>query len=160
MSLEIERKFLVRNDDWRREADGGTTILQGYICTSDGRAVRVRQAGERGTICIKISPDETRAGVSVREEYQYEIPPEDCRSLLQSACRGRIIRKVRYRVPRGDLAWEIDVFAGDNAGLVIAEVELDAADREIELPDWVGKEVTSDPRYLNVNLAVRPYRDW
>jgi adenylate cyclase len=154
MPLEIERKYLVRNDGWRRPGNG-IRYRQGYLSTDPGRNVRVRAGAGKGFITIK--------GLTVnaaRPEYEYPIPVEDAEELLDTLCLKPIIEKTRYTVEHAGLLWEIDVFEGENAGLVIAEVELAGADQRIVLPDWVGQEVTDDPRYYNASLISHPFTTW
>lgn len=154
MATEIERKFLVTGDGWRHGATG-IAIRQGYLAASPAVAVRVRTRGERAFLTVKGG-----ASARVRSEFEYEIPRADAETMLDALCPPPLIEKTRYSVRFADHLWEIDVFAGDNAGLVLAEVELAAADEPVALPPWVGAEVTDDPRYLNANLARRPYRTW
>jgi CYTH domain-containing protein len=154
MGTEIERKFLVTGDGWRAGARG-EQYRQGYLSTSPGRTVRVRVAGERAYLTIKGA----RAGLR-RAEFEYEIPPDDAEALLAELCEGPIIDKVRYRVAHGGLTWEVDEFAGENAGLIVAEVELLTEDQAIALPAWVGQEVSEDYRYTNAYLSQHPYRRW
>ena len=154
MGREIERKFLVIGGDWREGATG-TTIRQGYLCSLKERSVRVRIAGNRGTLTIK--------GESVgaaRAEYEYEIPVGDADELLNELCERPLIEKTRYLFENADGTWEIDVFAGDNFGLTIAEIELEDEAQTVALPDWIGEEVTGDPRYLNANLFKHPFNSW
>ncbi len=156
MAAEIERKFLVADASVVRGL-AGTPIRQGYLSTDPERTVRIRTAGSRAFVTIKgkSSPD----GRS-RDEYEYEIPLADANELLDRHALRPIVSKIRYRLETGPFHWDVDVFDGANEGLVIAEIELDAADREIELPDWLGAEVTGDPRYYNASLVAHPYRDW
>jgi adenylate cyclase len=150
---EIERKFLVKDDGWRGLAPG-VAYRQGYLPTT-GATVRVRIAGERGYLTIK-GPTQ---GVG-RAEYEYEVPLADARELLDTLCARPQIEKRRYRIPVGKHVFEVDEFAGDNEGLVIAEVELKSADEPFERPAWVGEEVSHDPRYFNSALARHPFRSW
>lgn len=152
--MEIERKFLVEGDAWRQGAIG-VSYRQGYLCTDKHRTVRVRTAGDKGFLTIK----GLSQGVS-RTEYEYEIPAADANAMLDTLCHRPLIEKTRYRLPAGELVWEIDEFAGDNAGLIVAEVELTSADQPVQPPGWVGREVTDDPRYYNANLARTPYCTW
>jgi CYTH domain-containing protein len=153
MAEEIERKFLVRDESWQ-DGSPGVRIAQGYLCADRHRTVRVRIAGETGFLTIKGPTEGIR-----RAEFEYEIPAEEAWSLL-ALCLPGVIDKTRYRIHYGAHVWEVDVFHGDNAGLVVAEVEL--ADESIspELPNWLGAEVSSDPRYFNSQLAVMPYKRW
>lgn len=160
MPTEIERKFLVRDNSWRADADEGVAYRQGYLNSLDAdppppSSIRVRIAGQRGFLNIKSAT----LGVS-RSEYEYEIPLRDASEMLDHLCIGPLIEKRRYHVRYGDHLWEIDVFEGDNAGLVVAEVELQAADEPFERPPWLGEEVSDDLRYYNVNLVRHPFKDW
>lgn len=154
MSLEIERKFLVRDDAWRSAAIG-EHYRQGYLSTLPDRTVRVRVIADAGYLTIK--------GATVgaaRTEYEYVIPVEDAHAMLDNLCLRPLIEKTRHTLEDRGLTWEIDEFEGENAGLVIAEVELESEDQDITLPMWVGEEVTGDPRYYNANLVANPYCNW
>lgn len=155
MAIEIERKFLVRNEDWRQNADTGTTFIQGYLIGSKQASVRVRIEGEQAFLNIKSATLGMR-----RQEYEYAIPISDARELLQTLCNKPLIEKIRYHLNVGADLWEIDVFSGDNAGLIVAEIELQDEQQQFVQPEWLGKEVTHDPRYYNVNLAQLPFKDW
>lgn len=154
MAKEIERKFLVTGNGWRK---GGrrSRLRQGYLCASKERSVRVRLEDGAGTLTIK-GP----ARGAARDEYEYPIPARDAARLLDGLCEKPLIEKTRTRVRFKGLVWEVDEFSGDNRGLVVAEVELDRAGQTAVLPPWAGKEVTRDPRYLNANLFKNPYRRW
>lgn len=154
MGQEIERKFLV-NAARLGELTDGEVMRQGYIDTMSLATVRARIAGNRGWLTLKGG---NRGGV--RSEFEYEIPVEDARQIIDELCRGPVIAKTRYRREYRGYTWEIDVFEGDNAGLVVAEVELGAVTEDPPLPDWVTAEVTSDPRYYNSQLARHPFRQW
>ncbi|MBF0153860.1 MAG: CYTH domain-containing protein [Magnetococcales bacterium] len=154
MGLEIERKFLVRGDAWR-SLGAGTPYRQGFLSADRERVVRVRIAGDAATLTIK-GPTRNLA----RAEFEYPIPVEDARFLLDYLCLHPLIEKIRYRIPAGDLVWEVDEFTGENQGLLLAEVELTTADQLVALPPWVGEEVSHDPRYFNSNLIVHPYCRW
>ena len=154
MAKEIERKYLVTGDGWRADATG-FVFRQGYLSTVKERTVRVRVAGDTGTITIK--------GITVgatRTEFEYEIPVDDAQAMLDELCEQPVIEKIRHVVEVGGLTWEVDEFGGVNDGLVVAEVELEADDQRIDLPAWIGAEVTGDPRYYNANLIARPYSTW
>ena len=154
MGEEIERKFLVVGESWREQASG-TAYRQGFLSTDPERTVRVRAAGNRGSVTIK--------GRSVgprRSEFEYEIPLGDALEMLDSLCKKPLIEKVRYTLAAGPHTWEIDVFEGDNAGIVVSEIELGHADEAFDRPTWLGNEVTGDPRYFNSNLVTKPYRAW
>lgn len=154
MGTEIERKFLVTGDTWRKEVRSARRLRQGYLAIDGKSNVRVRTDGERAWITIK-GPAEG----FTRPEFEYEVAAGDAEGLL-SLCRGRVVDKTRHLVPAGVHTWEIDEFAGSNGGLIVAEIELREAAEEFPRPSWLGAEVTSDPRYLNANLAVHPFREW
>ncbi|HEY9906400.1 MAG TPA: CYTH domain-containing protein [Thermosynechococcaceae cyanobacterium] len=154
MAIEIERKFLVKGEDWR-SLGTGVVYRQGYICAIDGRTVRVRIAGEQGFLTIK-GPS---SGIA-RAEFEYAIPVSDAGELLDTLCQLPLIEKTRYHIPWGNLVWEVDEFSGENQGLVLAEVELTDPAQSIDLPDWIGAEVSDDPRYYNSNLAQHPFPRW
>ncbi len=147
MRFEIERRFLVDGDAWRAAATQSRRLLQGYLAREDGVTVRLRLSGDRARLTIK------GPGGLVRPEFEYDVPRDDAASMLDALCAGRRIAKTRHDVPHGGLVWEVDVFEGPLAGLVIAEVELPAADHPLALPPWAGREVTDDPRYANAVLA-------
>ncbi len=154
MAIEIERKFLVRNDSWKQAADAGTPMIQGYMLGDGLASVRVRLEGEEARLNIK----SRTLGVR-RQEYEYPIPVDDAREMLDTLC-SNTVSKVRYRVVHAGMTWEVDVFEGDNAGLIVAEIELASEDQEFAHPDWLGKEVSDDERYYNTCLASHPYREW
>lgn len=154
MAREVERKFLVRSDEWR--ALGEPVLLrQGYLASEQERIVRVRLAGDRAWLTIK----GLTHGIE-RTEYEYAIPARDAAEMLEHLCRRPILEKRRTRIPQGELVWEVDEFLGENAGLVVAEVELTSPAQALELPAWVGPEVSGDPRYYNSNLLAHPYAQW
>jgi adenylate cyclase len=150
--VEIERKFLVIGQAWRAGATV-ETLSQGYLPTTDDCSVRVRIAGERGFLTIKGPAVE-----GVRAEFEYPVPVEHAASMLRQFCRGRMIAKRRYSLSHGGRVWTVDAFEGALAGLVMAEVELDHVGQAVDLPPWLGREVTDDPRYLNsmLSLAAAP----
>lgn len=154
MGIEIERKFLVAGDNWRKDA-AGIRYRQGYITADRERTVRVRRAGARGYLTIKGPGNGLR-----RPEFEYEIPPADADELLSTLCQGTLIEKIRYTVQFAGCTWEIDEFSGDNDGLLLAEIELDHEDQQFERPDWVGREVTGEQRYHNAYLSRHPYCNW
>jgi len=154
MGVEIEKKFLVVGDDWRKQA-AGTTYRQGYLTSGDGCTVRIRMAGERGYLTIK-GPN---VG-AVRSEYEYEIPAAEAGEMLENLCRKPLIEKRRYRIPVGNHVWEVDEFFGENAGLIIAEIELRREGEDFVKPPWAGIEVTGDPRYYNASLVKYPFSKW
>lgn len=154
MGKEIERKFLVKSDAWRALAQG-TMYRQGYLNSIKERTVRIRTVGEKAFLTIK--------GITVgasRAEYEYEIPFADCNAMLDTLAEKPIIEKKRYKIARAGLTWEIDEFFGENAGLIVAEVELESEDQKIDKPEWIGEEVTGDPRYFNSNLIKHPFTKW
>lgn len=154
MSTEIERKFLITGDAWRGVGIS-TVFRQGYLSTVKERTVRVRAAGDQGSITVK--------GITIgatRTEFEYSIPLADADAMLDELCERPIVEKTRHVVEVDGTIWEIDEFAGVNEGLIVAEVELDSIDQEVTRPDWIGDEVTDDPRYFNANLIARPYKSW
>jgi CYTH domain-containing protein len=162
MGQEIERKFLVISDAWRSGAQG-QLLRQGYLPTQDARTVRIRLVGDVGTEQGATHAYLTLKGPAIglaRAEYEYPIPAEDAAEILATLCQPPLIEKIRYRLPSGELLWEIDEFLGENQGLVLAEVELSHPQQPIELPPWVGLEVSEDPRYHNSNLARYPFCRW
>lgn len=155
MATEIERKFLLRDESWRAEADDGEVIRQGYLAGSEKSSIRVRVAGDKANINIKSATLDV-----TRQEYEYDIPLAEANELLDTLCEGPLIEKIRYHVHHGNHLWEVDVFSGDNEGLVVAEIELTSAEELFEKPDWLGDEVSDDKRYYNVCLVQHPYKDW
>lgn len=154
MPVEIERKFLVKNHDWKIGAES-KNFCQGYLCNDGEKTVRIRIAGDKAFITVK-----GKASYISRPEFEYPIPVEDALYMLHHLCQGPLIEKTRYYVPYKGFVWEVDEFGGDNSGLVIAEIELDDENREIPLPTWIDKEVTGDERYYNANLVNNPYKNW
>ena len=161
MGIEIERKFLVTSDDWRAAAHAVIPMAQGYIndtASMDSGAqkasVRVRIQGDEAYLNIK-----SRELGHTRQEFEYPVPVNEARELL-ALCVGGLIDKRRHLVQHGGLLWEVDEFLGENAGLVVAEIELQHADEAFALPDWAGKQVTDALRYYNLALASRPYSQW
>ena len=155
MGIEIERKFLLKDDSWRQQADAGTPYRQGYLIGAKQASVRVRIEGDKAFLNIK----SMTLGVT-RQEYQYPIPFDEANELLDDLCEKPLVEKTRYKIQHAGHEWEIDVFAGDNSGLIVAEVELQSEHEAVELPPWVGIEVSDDPRYYNVNLVKHPYSTW
>ncbi|HSC80901.1 MAG TPA: CYTH domain-containing protein [Chitinolyticbacter sp.] len=153
MSVEIERKFLVRADTWRDRVSRSIRIGQGYLCTDPERTVRVRLKGAQGFLTIKGRND----GIA-RAEFEYEIPLADAEALLK-LCPQRL-DKTRHLVEYAGHTWEIDEFDGDNIGLIVAEIELSHVDEAYVRPDWLGNEVSHDTRYFNSNLSTHPYTHW
>jgi len=155
MGIEIERKFLLKDDSWRQQADAGTRYRQGYLIGAKQASVRVRIEGDKAYLNIK----SMTLGVT-RQEYQYPLPLNEAQELLDSLCEKPLVEKTRYKIQHAGHEWEIDVFTGENAGLVVAEVELQTEQESLSLPSWVGVEVSADPRYYNVNLVKHPYSKW
>ena len=154
MPMEIERKFIV---DTRclGELPAGKRYRQGYLRAAGSTSVRARICDDAAWLTIKGKT----VGAS-RMEFEYPIPVADAEGILDSLCEGSIIDKTRHLVEHAGHTWEVDVFAGDNAGLVIAEVELESDDEAVEVPGWAIEEVTQDPRYYNANLVRKPYSNW
>jgi len=153
MALEIEKKFLLNNSDWRKEQ--GVMYRQGYLNSVKERTVRVRIVGDKGYLTVK--------GISrgaVRAEYEYEIPGVEAEAMLDDLCEKPLIEKMRYKIAYKGFVWEVDEFCGENQGLIVAEVELESEDQKFEKPEWIGEEVTGDPRYFNANLVHHPYCKW
>lgn len=155
MGIEIERKFRVINDSWRERALQKTLLRQGYIANTQRASVRVRLAGEVGWLSVKAM---TR-GLS-RAEYEAAIPALEANEMLDQLCEGPLIEKWRHIVEYQGSEWEIDEFLGENAGLVIAELELETEEAVFARPPWLGVEVTHDERYYNFRLSQKPYRHW
>lgn len=155
MGLEIERKFLVDDESWRAAADQGRHIRQAYLALTDRASVRVRILGNAQAVFTVKSA----AGGRARDEFEYDIPVADAEAML-GLRQGQVVEKIRYRVRLGPHVWEIDVFGGENEGLVLAEIELAREDEAFDPPAWLGREVTEDVRYTNAMLASRPFRDW
>jgi adenylate cyclase len=154
MASEIERKFLVRRDFWT-PLDSGILYRQGYLSSATERVVRVRIAGSKAFLTVK----GITTGVT-RMEFEYEISVADAATMLDRLCERPLIEKTRHREMHAGNLWEIDVFHGDNDGLVVAEIELPSSDASFERPVWLGPEVSDDPRYYNSNLGINPYRNW
>ena len=154
MGVEIERKFLVLNNDWKTAATG-SYLKQGYISSTPGKIVRVRIEGDTATLTIKGLSTGLTCG-----EWNYSIPLTEAQELLETVCQQPLIEKTRYRLPMGDLTWEIDEFLGVNAGLVVAEIELPSEEFLFDHPEWLGEDVSHDRRYANANLLAHPFKDW
>ena len=152
MGIEIEKKFLVKNNSWKKVE--GIYYLQGYL-TTEGVTVRARIVKDLAWLTIK-----GKGAGAVRPEFEYEIPVEDARFILENLCQKPLIEKHRYFVEDEGLVWEVDEFHGENEGLVVAELELESENVEIVKPEWVGDEVTHDRRYANASLVKNPYNNW
>lgn len=159
MAREIERKFLLANDDWKKIAYQKTRFAQGYLNDISDQtsksSVRVRLEGDKANMNIK----SLEIGLS-RDEYEYDIPYEEGQRMLDTLAVGPVIEKDRYLVKHGNHTWEIDEFYGDNQGLAVAEVEMSSEDEEVLLPDWAGREVTEEVRFYNISLSKHPYSSW
>ena len=154
MGIEIEKKFLLKSDEWRGKTKG-IVCRQGYISSTVEHTVRIRTMDDKGILTIK-GP----GSGSIRPEFEYQIPFEDARTLLDTLCSHPLIEKVRYKIPFQGFTWEVDEFFGLNEGLIIAEIELESVNQHFDLPDWVGKEVTGDPKYFNTQLQRTPFSKW
>ena len=155
MAKEIERKFTVINDSWRAHVKSSARYRQGYMGQADKASIRVRLENDRALLNIKSAT----LGVE-RLEYEYEIPVADANEMLDRLCEKPLIEKTRFFVDHDGHEWEVDVFEGDNEGLVVAEIELDSADEQFSRPEWAGEDVSHDTRYYNVCLVTHPYKDW
>ncbi len=154
-NIETERKFLVNKEAWTHcLKPEGERYLQGYLCIDETKSIRVRIAGERGVLTIKGAV----RGIS-RDEFEYPIPAGEATELLRLFAVG-LVEKIRFKIPLGSFIWEVDVFYGSNEGLIVAEIELGGEDDDFERPEWLGGEVTGDPRYQNSSLALRPFLSW
>lgn len=155
MGVEIERKFLVNGDAWKKNVSRSIHYRQGYLCGSTHASVRVRVTDEDARLNIKSAT----LGVQ-RDEFEYVIPLDEARQMLETLCEGPLIEKTRHLVEHKGHIWEIDVFEGQNQGLVVAEIELSVEDEAFERPPWVGEEVSHDPRYYNTSLVRHPFCQW
>ncbi|NVJ51746.1 MAG: CYTH domain-containing protein [Gammaproteobacteria bacterium] len=154
MAIEIERKYLVELESLP-DLDKGVYISQGYIETEGKNVVRARVKGEKGFITLKSES----TGISC-SEFEYEIPKADALEIIATMCNGRVVEKTRYKVKVGSHFWELDVFHGQNDGLIVAEIELSAEDEKYEVPGWVKEEVSGQKKYYNVNLLNEPFSKW
>ncbi len=155
MATEIEHKFLVRDDRWRGQVERSVWIRQGYLTSNARCSVRVRVADGRGFLNLKSGT----LGIQ-RSEYEYSIPLVEAEEILDTLCEKPLLEKIRHFLRYGEHLWEIDEFADDNAGLIVAEVELDHPDESFARPDWLGEDISHDLRYYNSQLARHPYRLW
>jgi len=154
MGIEIERKFLVKNDLWKIQKHKSLNILQGYFPVS-GFSLRVRIQDNKAFLTLK----KRSSGIS-RFEFEYEIPAEDAAQMIELFCTDSNVEKIRHLVKYKGFIWEVDEFSGKNSGLVVAEIELEHENQQFEKPEWAGTEVTDDPKYLNASLAKFPYIKW
>ena len=155
MATEIERKFLLLNEDWRDIVKSDTQIVQAYLANNEFSSTRIRIQGDKANINIKSAT----LGIT-RTEFEYTIPVVDAQLMIDNLCVKPVIEKIRYIVKHIQHIWEIDVFSGDNEGLIVAEIELSSPDEAFEKPPWLGKEVSNDARYYNVCLVKNPYKTW
>lgn len=155
MALEIERKYLVKNDSFKAHAHQHTRLRQGYLSTQKDATVRLRLIHGQGILTIK-GPSKG----ATRSEFEYNIPPQDAEEMLDTLCSGGLIEKIRFEVTHKDHLWVVDVFEGANLGLIVAEIELLSEDEPFAIPHWLGDEVTDDPRYFNSKLLTHPYTAW
>ncbi|MGQ7854188.1 CYTH domain-containing protein [Pedobacter sp. WC2501] len=155
MGKEIERKFLIDQQKWDNlNKPEGKLFRQGYLLADKAKTIRVRATETIGFLTIK-----GQAIGATRPEYEYEIPVEEAVELLDNFAQSEL-SKIRYEIPFKNKLWEVDVFLGDNEGLVVAEIELESETESFDLPDWIGKEVTEEEKYYNSNLTVKPFKDW
>ncbi len=155
MATEIERKFLVLNDDWRGIVESDMQIIQAYLASNEFSSTRIRIQGDKANINIKSAT----LGIT-RTEFEYAIPVDDAQLMIDNLCIKPVIEKTRYIVKHMQHRWEIDVFSGDNKGLIVAEIELSSPDETFEKPSWIGEEVSNDARYYNVCLVKNTYKTW
>lgn len=155
MGLEIERKFLLVDETWRGAVERSTNLTQGYLVNDAVRSVRIRVSDDRAWLTVKSA----NGGLS-RMEFEYAIPIDEATSILNTLCDGSVIRKTRFEVHHNGHLWEIDEFQGDNAGLVMAEIELRSEEEVFQRPSWAGEEVTGDRRYMNASLVENPWSSW
>lgn len=155
MGLEIERKFLVVNDEWRKSVVSQSHMQQGYLATQGNASIRVRISDTQAMLNIK----SVTVGIR-RHEFEYSIPLNDAQEMLRHVAIKPFIDKTRYRVSCGEHIWDLDLFHGENEGLIVAEIELMSEEQSFTLPSWVGEEVSDDTRYYNVNLVKHPFSSW
>jgi len=155
MATEIERKFLILNQDWQEYTKSELHIVQGYLATNEFSSTRIRIQNDKANINIKSAT----LGIT-RTEFEYSIPVDDARLMLDDLCIKPVIEKTRFTVEHMGHTWEIDVFSGDNEGLIVAEIELSSPDEAFEKPSWIGEEVSNDARYYNACLVNNPYKNW
>jgi adenylate cyclase len=154
MAKEIERKFLVTSNEWK-SISKKKLYRQGYLAINNGGVVRVRTVSDKGYITIK-----SQRNNLTRDEFEYEIPFEDAEYMLENLCIKPLVEKYRTKINYNGMVWEVDEFIGENEGLIVAEIELEYENQKIDLPNWLGAEVTNDPKYYNSNLVNMPYSKW
>ena len=155
MAIEIERKYLVKNDNWRQHITGSLHMIQGYLGGNENSSIRIRDSGNKADINIK-----AKIVGSSRSEFEYMVPISEAHEMLKELCDKPLIEKTRHLVIHAEHIWEVDEFAGENAGLIVAEIELASLNEPFQPPDWLGKEVTEDVRYYNICLVNHPYSSW
>ena len=155
MALEIEHKFLLKNNDWKKNITKSSRYKQGYLISDNKKSIRIRTSNDKAWLNIKSATIGTH-----RHEYEYEIPFSEGEEILNTLCEKPLIEKTRHLVPYNQHTWEIDVFTGDNEGLVVAEIELTYVDEPFSKPAWIDKEVSDDLRYYNNQLCKHPYKNW
>lgn len=155
MAIEIEHKFLLANEDWRKNVSHSVKYRQGYLSSQATSSIRVRTSNDQAWLNIKSATIGTH-----RHEYEYEIPLIDANEILNTLCKKPLIEKTRHFITDNTHLWEIDVFEGENQGLIVAEIELEITGEDFSKPSWLGQEVTDDLRYYNNNLALHPYSEW
>ena len=155
MGIEIERKFLVKKEQWQAlEKPAGEKYRQGYLLTDPQKTIRVRQTSDKGFLTIK-----GRSVGAKRPEYEYEIPCDEAKELLDQFAVAEL-SKIRYKISVDHHIWEVDEFYGKNEGLMVAEIELETENENFNIPDWIDREVTTEEKYYNSNLVIYPYKDW
>ena len=155
MALEIEHKFLLKNNDWQKDIKKSSRYKQGYLISDSKKSIRIRTSNDRAWLNIKSATIGTH-----RHEYEYEIPYNEGEEILNTLCEKPLIEKTRHLVPYDQHIWEIDVFTGDNEGLIVAEIELSQVGELFSKPSWIDMEVTDDLRYYNNKLCKNPYKNW
>lgn len=155
MATEIERKYTLKSDEWRKEVQKSKKYIQGYLAGNERSSVRIRIEDDKANINIKSAT----LGIH-RDEYEYEIPLDDANKMLVNLCQQPVIEKTRHFIHHLGKTWEIDEFCGENAGLIVAEIELETVDESITLPNWIDEEVSDDKRYYNVSLVKHPFKNW
>ena len=155
MAIEVEHKFLLKNDNWRKQINHSVKYSQGYLSSQPTSSIRIRISDNQAWLNIKSATIGTH-----RREYEYEIPASDASEILHELCVKPLIEKIRHFVIYDGNTWEIDEFYGGNAGLIVAEIELSEIGQSFSKPEWLGQEVTQDMRYYNNNLARHPYSEW
>ncbi len=157
MAKEIERKFLIKNENWKKYVTKKIKIKQGYIINNKKQTIRIRITNNNSFLTIKGPSD--KKGIS-RNEFEFPIPQKDALEIFKEFCLPGKINKTRNEIKQGKHKWEIDVFEGENKGLVVAEIELSSENEKVENPDWIGKEVTKFKKYTNARLSKKPYSKW